>query len=845
MKAFLLLILVLFTFTAKAINYYFSSQLGNDSRTIVEAQNPNTPWKTISKLNGFINLLPGDSVLFKRGDIFFGTLEVFSGLPNKKIVYCAYGIGSNPIFSGLVTLNTWTNTDNGIYWAHLAVPSLNIVTLDGVLRGMGRYPKKGYLPIDSHSANTSITGASIGTLSFNYVGGEVVIRKIRQITDRLIITGQSGNTISMSGNGSQQGTIYANNTQYEVQNGNGFFIQKSLNAVTQYGDWFFDSTNQRLYLHFGSSTPATHIVEVATLQTNVYMDNISNVSFKNIDFEGANRASLGWPVNNTSRITFTDCNWSKQMGVITADNGTSYWNIQRGSMKDVLNSAIIIGNNADNISVDRTVFNNIGMIPGSGVSGDANQLGIWLVGNNLTVINCTLTNIGYHGIVVHGNNTLVSKNLIDGFGSVKDDCGGIYDFQFPGTYSSNQVISNNIVLNGIGARSGAPPYAQYGQAAGIYLDANVNNVQVIGNTIAHGDWGGILCLGSGIGNKITNNLVYDFGNQLHLENYTSLLLRGMTVTHNIFTAKTSVQNTILLRMNANDDPSLFGKFDNNIYGRPVNENATINIIQQFNPYNERKVNLSYWKSNYGLDTASSISHNTINDTSKLRFEYNASDSVKTIFLNGNYMNINGEGYGDTLTISPFTSVVLTEKVIYTVLTLKFLNFSAELFEEYTDLLWRISKEVNLKQFEIERSSNGNSFELVDIIPFKNDNYTYRFKDNKPFEGKTYYRILGKNIDGKFVYSKIILVSAKRIIQLNIFPNPSIHYIDVRFNFPSNYNSSLNLSIKNIQGVEIKNYANIPSARNLVINTSSLAPGLYSLSITGNENITINKQFIKL
>ena len=219
----------------------------------------------------------------------------------------------------------------------------------------------------------------------------------------------------------------------------------------------FDSTKQRLYMHFGSGAPANHIIKVASLQSNVYMANTSNVSFKNFDFEGVNSASLGWPVNNASRINFTDCHWSKQMGVVTADNGTTYRKITGGSMKDILNSAIIIGNKANNIIVDGTVFSNVGMIPGAGVSGDANQLGIWLVGNNLFVKNCALTNIGYHGIVVHGNNTVVDRNLIDSYGSVKDDCGDIYDFQFPGTYSSNQVISNNIVLNGIGAIGGAPP----------------------------------------------------------------------------------------------------------------------------------------------------------------------------------------------------------------------------------------------------------------------------------------------------------------------------------------------------------------------------------------------------
>ena len=63
-----------FVIPTSAAKYYFSSQSGDDSRTSLQAQNPATPWKTLNKLNTFMNLQPGDSVLFKRGETFYGTL---------------------------------------------------------------------------------------------------------------------------------------------------------------------------------------------------------------------------------------------------------------------------------------------------------------------------------------------------------------------------------------------------------------------------------------------------------------------------------------------------------------------------------------------------------------------------------------------------------------------------------------------------------------------------------------------------------------------------------------------------------------------------------------------------
>ena len=94
-----------------ATNYYFSSVSGDDSRTGAQAQNPATPWKTLSKLNSFFSSLSaGDSVLFKRGETFYGSIVVSkSGTAANPIRFGAFGSGAKPIISGFTTVNTWTS----------------------------------------------------------------------------------------------------------------------------------------------------------------------------------------------------------------------------------------------------------------------------------------------------------------------------------------------------------------------------------------------------------------------------------------------------------------------------------------------------------------------------------------------------------------------------------------------------------------------------------------------------------------------------------------------------------------------------------------------------------------
>src|SRR5687768_1549664 len=95
--------------SASAKTYYFSSISGNDSRTSIQAQNLSTPWKTLSKLNTFFSSLqPGDSVLLKRGETFYGSIMVNkSGIASAPVVVGDYGTGNKPVITSLVTLSGW------------------------------------------------------------------------------------------------------------------------------------------------------------------------------------------------------------------------------------------------------------------------------------------------------------------------------------------------------------------------------------------------------------------------------------------------------------------------------------------------------------------------------------------------------------------------------------------------------------------------------------------------------------------------------------------------------------------------------------------------------------------
>lgn len=69
-------------------NAYYVSNSGNDEN---DGLTPQTPWKTLDRVTNASELVSGDAVFFKRGDIFRGGLGTVKG-----VTYSAYGDGVKP-----------------------------------------------------------------------------------------------------------------------------------------------------------------------------------------------------------------------------------------------------------------------------------------------------------------------------------------------------------------------------------------------------------------------------------------------------------------------------------------------------------------------------------------------------------------------------------------------------------------------------------------------------------------------------------------------------------------------------------------------------------------------------
>lgn len=635
---------------ASATDYYVSSS-GNDSANGLSSS---TPWQSISKVNSvFPGLNPGDRILFKRGDLFYGTLKITRlGSLGSPITISAYGTGNNPVISGFTTIVGWNSYGNGIYYKAVSCESKpNMVTVNGVNTPIGRWPNEGLLTINSHTTNTSISDAELSS-SPNWSGAEIIIRKNQYIWDRNKIIAHSDNTIS-----------YASGSDYNAGDGYGYFIQNDLKTLDQQGEWFYDGSN--FYMYFGSNNPENFIIKVSSTDQLAFLENTDFISIESIAFEGANNYAL--QIKNSDNVTIQNCsiNFTGNTAIFGPYSGTSTnCKIINNSITNSNNKAISLSGDHSSATVTDNRIINTGIIIGMGESGDGTYSAVEIGGANSTIQNNSIENSGYIAINFSRNNVLVANNLINTFNLVKNDGGGIYTYVGTGVSYTGQKITGNIVLNGMGYGDGLPHNEFH--SCGIYMDDRVRNVIITNNTISNCNSTG-LYLHNAHEIDITGNTFYnngsgrtDYGGQILFVHDTYSPddpIRNIMMNNNIFFAKTSAQLVLAFCTTNNDIPSL-GTSDYNCFAKPIDDTF---VAKTWNDgWNGAATNrsLSNWKLFTGKDINSYASPIAISDVSKIRFEYNASNSNKTVSLDGSYIDVKGAKYSGSLTLLPYTSVVL-------------------------------------------------------------------------------------------------------------------------------------------------------------------------------------------
>ncbi|OEJ99238.1 hypothetical protein A8C32_08700 [Flavivirga aquatica] len=665
-----LLLVVFFTGSGYSQKKYYVSSSGNDSNN---GTSPATAWKTLTKVNSNKrSFQAGDIINFKRGDIFYGTLDFKgkSGTAAQPIVLKSYGSGDRPVIRASRKINNWRLHSGNIWKANL--PKINnsrtpSLFLNNKAQQIGREPNTsaangGYRTINSHAQNNRSISESSGLpyAANRFKGGEIVIRTTDDNVKVETIISHSGNTVNFSLE--KPGDNFEN----KIEDNFGYFFQNHVKALDLNGEWAHDINTGVLYL-YSNTNPNGLSVEVPNSENTIAINNAKYINIEDLRFEGS--LSSTFALSGAQNVNVSGCYFYNGNNYLIL--GFTLTNIT--FTNNTINESNNVGmrlEGCSGLNFSNNKITNIGMRSGMGARSFIGYTGVRFISRSGASENIieknTLNKIGYHALNFSGGNFKIRYNDIQDYCYTKDDGGGIYTV---GTHDANNRIHGNIVHDSPGAIRGIPA-GRGVKTAGIYIDNDSQNQLIYKNTVYNVvGWGLMANLSSK--STIRDNTVYNCSIGLVLSTYPNSFAAGGNtakatdnkVLRNIFFNRKSSQ--VCARYTNQITESGFntflGEVNNNYYCQPFNggKEISIRVGRRENSYV-----LSEFKSTYPNYEKKGVNapvkfNASVNPNSIIRFEVNNTGSVKQINLGStNYVDAKNVSYTGSVTLQPYTSLAL-------------------------------------------------------------------------------------------------------------------------------------------------------------------------------------------
>ncbi len=229
----------------------------------------------------------------------------------------------------------------------------------------------------------------------------------------------------------------------------------------------------------------------------------------------------------------------------------------------------------------------------------------------------------------------------------------------------------------------------------------------------------------------------------------------------------------------------------------------------------------------------------------------------TGFLEDNFtntrtsLNLNGNNNIDFNVINAAASYAADRfKVVFApakILAVSFSNIRAYQQNTNVNVEWKVENEINIRQYEIEKSIDGNSYIKAGSTVARNTPASlYTWTDVEAATGYNYYRIKSVDVNGKIEYSKVVKVFIASAMQrITVYPNPIKEgIINIQLINQAKGTYAAKLVNANGETVLARKIDHDGSSSNKVINVQNIvARGIYSLEITTPEGKSVTNKLI--
>ncbi len=660
MRYITILFLILLSFNAKARLFYVNFSTGSDANSGLSV---GAPWKTLTKVNA-TTFLAGDSVLFARGQSWYGSL-----IPRSNGTYFgAYGSGVKPIITGFTNVTGWQPNGGGKYSvvvSNIKTSIFNLLAINGVPRYKARTPNitaanGGYL---THKA--SDTSRVIGNVAgIAKIGAEVVYKPIDFIIDKGRITSIVADTAYNSRTFSLVNGV--GNKRTPLSNGFGHFFQGDSTYLDVFGEWVINTTTKRVTVYFGATLPSSYSIQMATIDTLINTNLRSNLIFENLSLIGGNL--YGIYNSGSSGTTIKNCNVNLIGAQGISGNIASNTTISSDSINNCLSGAIFTTglSSTINVNIIDNVIDSTGLLLGMGSynqRGDYRSMYI-VTNNNLNILRNKVSHSGGAGIMFQGNNVVVGQNKVDSTCLLDGDDGGIYTHFLAPEVHFNRRLIQNFVSNTEGTAFGIPSTSAV-LASGLYLDGTTDSVKLIGNVV----WKAprkLITTNSPTNVEIRDNILFGdtaarFANTalLGFQQIGTDIIRGFASKNNQFYSFRNTAPSLYYTIG-----SLSGTLAANIIATGIQDsnyynynNRAVFWVDYYNPgVNRVRDSLTQWRI---LSTFESHSRRLTDyrfDSVLLLTNWSNHDSTFT--LSGSYKDVNNVIFNNSVILSAYTGKIL-------------------------------------------------------------------------------------------------------------------------------------------------------------------------------------------
>lgn len=223
----------------------------------------------------------------------------------------------------------------------------------------------------------------------------------------------------------------------------------------------------------------------------------------------------------------------------------------------------------------------------------------------------------------------------------------------------------------------------------------------------------------------------------------------------------------------------------------------------------------------------------------------ASAQINSSFEDSAVLPMNFSSFDTSLNIETHYLDTLPQTNVQ--LPIKLIILHARLITTGIELNWKVSDEMNVDNYEIERSFDGITFNNIGSVDFQQGagvkSYTFLDKVNS---GSFFYRIKSISKDQKATYSSAIsIIKENTVQQLSIVNNPVNSFLELKFTANTTQEIQLQL-VDNFGKIILSRQLNVLKGDNKfnIDEVSRLSSGVYIVSVMDKKLNRYHAKFIK-